>query len=200
MGNSSSLITLSDAATNELREALKQASPGEVVRFSVGRRFHHGLQLGLAQPGDVIVDAGGLEVHIDADSAKRATGARIDFLPGKEGGFRIENPNEPPRVHVMLPPELKAWIDAGAKLELIDVRPADEREKAAIPGHRAIDESRDYVDALSKDTVLVFYCHRGSRALKAAAQYVELGFLKVYNLAGGIDDWSAMVDDSIPRY
>jgi len=31
-------------------------------------------------------------------------------------------------------------------------------------------------------------------------RFLELGFTRVYNVAGGIDAWSTDVDPSIPRY
>jgi Fe/S biogenesis protein NfuA len=46
------------------------------------------------EPGDVVFDAGGFLVMVDAASAERLRGATIDYLeaPGG-GGFEVKNPN-----------------------------------------------------------------------------------------------------------
>ena len=43
---------------------------------------------------DVVVDAGGFKVFIDARSAPNLSGATVDYVEGPQGsGFRFENPN-----------------------------------------------------------------------------------------------------------
>jgi monothiol glutaredoxin len=98
-------------------------------------------------------------------------------------------------------PALKAMIDGGAAFELIDVRTEWERDLAKIEGSRLLDqEYHDYLLTLDRATPLVFQCHHGIRS-QAAAQYCEgLGFTDLFNLSGGIDAWSQLVDPSIPRY
>jgi len=201
MATSGMSIELTEAAARTLRAAQQQAGGSEVIRFSVDPEFRHRLEIGPPAPGDVIADAQGLAVHVSADSARRASGSRVDFVPGKEGGFRVDNPNELPRVRVIRSFELKHRLSSGEKLELIDVRSAEEREKAKIEGSRALDLSAvAYLDALPKDTMLVFYCHWGNRAAKTAASFLLKGFRRVHNLAGGLDEWSITVDPSVPRY
>ena len=51
-----------------------------------------------------------------------------------------------------------------------------------------------------KSQPLLIQCHHGGRSARAAAWLLSQGFADVTNLAGGIDAWSALVDDSIPRY
>jgi len=48
--------------------------------------------------------------------------------------------------------------------------------------------------------MLVFHCHHGRGARRAAQHYIELGFSNVFNLEGGIDAWSLQVDPNLPRY
>ena len=98
-------------------------------------------------------------------------------------------------------PELKAMLDAGTKFELVDVRTPAERELASIAGARLLDEA--YHDELLKrerDTPLVFQCHYGIRSQGAAEYFRERGFSRLYNLTGGIDAWSILVDPATPRY
>ena len=98
-------------------------------------------------------------------------------------------------------PELKAMIDSGAAFELVDVRTEEERALAKIEGARLLDRAyHDHLLTLDRDTPLVFQCHHGIRS-QAAAEYCRgEGFRNLYNLRGGIDAWSTLVDPSVPRY
>jgi monothiol glutaredoxin len=57
-----------------------------------------------------------------------------------------------------------------------------------------------YLEALDRDTLLVFHCHHGIRSQGAAEHFVAKGFTNVCNVAGGIDAWSLQVDANVPRY
>jgi monothiol glutaredoxin len=98
-------------------------------------------------------------------------------------------------------PALKAMIDSGAPFELVDVRTEWERDIARIEGSRLLDQGyHEYLLALDRSTPLVFQCHHGIRS-QAAAEYCEsLGFTQLFNLSGGIDAWSQLVDPSVARY
>jgi monothiol glutaredoxin len=96
--------------------------------------------------------------------------------------------------------ELKARLDAG-DITLIDVRPPDERARAALTSpFRTLDDGIDALASLPKDTQLAFLCHTGSRSARAADHFRGLGFAKVYNVDGGIDAWSREIDSGVPRY
>ena len=98
-------------------------------------------------------------------------------------------------------PELKALIESGAAIELVDVRTEEERAIAAIDGSRLLDKA--YHDVLllrDRDTPIVFQCHHGIRSQHAAEYFRSQGFSNLYNLRGGIDAWSLLVDPSVPRY
>ena len=53
---------------------------------------------------------------------------------------------------------------------------------------------------LDRATPIVFQCHHGIRSQHAAEYFREQGFTTLYNLQGGIDAWSLLVDPSVPRY
>jgi monothiol glutaredoxin len=98
-------------------------------------------------------------------------------------------------------PELATLLESGEKLELVDVRTDEERALAAIEGARLLDQA--YHDALlqrDRDTLIVFQCHHGIRSQNAAEYFRQHGFTNLYNLQGGIDAWSLLVDPSVPRY
>jgi monothiol glutaredoxin len=124
---------------------------------------------------------------------------RIDFVQGEQGaGFKITNPNEPARVRPLGPKDLKALLDQGKKLALIDVRTDEERAIATIEPSKKLDENE--LAKMDKSTPLVFYCHHGMRSRRAADHFLQQGFQEVYNLEGGIDAWSQTVDPSVKRY
>lgn len=98
-------------------------------------------------------------------------------------------------------PSLKAMIDSGQPFELVDVRTPEERAVAKIEGARLLDKPyHDDLMALDPDTPIVFQCHHGMRSQSAAEYFHEAGFRNLYNLEGGIEAWSRLVDASIPRY
>ena len=104
-------------------------------------------------------------------------------------------------IQQLSPLELKAMLDSAQPFQLIDVRTPEERDIAALPGSRLLDQAyHDALLALDADTPLVFQCHHGIRSQRAAEYFRERGFRRLYNLSGGIDAWSASVDPSIPRY
>ena len=97
--------------------------------------------------------------------------------------------------------ELKALLDSQPALELWDVRTEAERAVARIGGAKLLDnESVEDIEALPRDTLLVFQCHHGIRSHSAAAYFVSKGFTNVCNVVGGIDAWSMHIDPSVPRY
>ncbi len=106
-----------------------------------------------------------------------------------------------PPVRQISATDLQALLGGGAAIELVDVRTEEERAIAAIDGSRLLDQA--YHDALllrDRDTPIVFQCHHGVRSQHAAEYFRHHGFRNLYNLSGGIDAWSLLVDRSVPRY
>jgi monothiol glutaredoxin len=109
--------------------------------------------------------------------------------------------HEPPPIRQVSAPDLKALLESDPAIELVDVRTEEERAMAAIDGSRLLDQA--YHDALlgrDRDTLIVFQCHHGIRSQHAAEYFRREGFRNLYNLRGGIDAWSLLVDPSVPRY
>ena len=109
--------------------------------------------------------------------------------------------SEPPPVQQISAPDLERWLGSGTSIELIDVRTEHERALAHIDGSRLLD--RAYHDELllrDRDAPLVFQCHHGIRSQQAAEYFQHHGFRNVYNLIGGIEAWSMLVDPTVPRY
>jgi monothiol glutaredoxin len=190
-------ITITEGATKAFLAAAEQA-PEDVLRLEVSPAYQYDLYFGPKAAGDVVAKSGELAVHMDPESASRADGLSVDFVQGPSGaGFKISSPHEPPRVKPLSAKELKAMLDKGEKLELIDVRGEDERKLAKIDAAKPFDPAA--LAKLDRNAKLVFHCHHGVRSRNAAEQVLREGFKNVYNLEGGIEAWS-QVDPSVPRY
>lgn len=193
-------LNVTEAAASALKEALA-SEKGVQVRFVVDAAFRPGLDLTPPKSGDLKVQAAGLEILVDRGSAKRSDGVKIDFVPGAQGGFKIENPNQPPQVKQITPAEVQAKIERGEAFEFLDARSDEEQQIAKIEGAKLLTQAvASAVEQMDKDTTLVVHCHHGGRSQAAAEHFVQKGFRNVYNMKGGIDAWSLMVDNTVPRY
>ncbi len=97
--------------------------------------------------------------------------------------------------------QLKAKLDAGEDMLLVDVRESSEHEQGHIRGasliprgilEAAADPSypkhvADLVNARNRQVVL--YCATGGRSAMAAAVLQMMGFTNVVSLAGGYGGW-----------
>lgn len=194
-------ITVTPAAAARLKEYLER-SPGKGLQLTIDAQFEASMGLASISPNAIAAESNGITVYVDLMTAPRADGVTIDLADGPGGSsFKIDNPNAPPPVRQILPQELKKLMDEGRSFEFFDVRNPEERAIARIESARLLDqEAASYIEALPKDTMLVFHCHHGGRSQQAAEHFRGRGFTNVYNLAGGIDAWSVEVDPSVPRY
>ncbi len=109
-----------------------------------------------------------------------------------------------PMVRQIRPEDVKAKLDAGEPVYLLDVRQPEEHAYCRLPGSHLIPlgelpSRAGEVDPPAGSAVVV-YCHHGVRSLSGAAILRQFGHETVYSLAGGIDAWSARIDPSVPRY
>jgi monothiol glutaredoxin len=193
-------VTLTESAKAAFQGYLAEAK-GDSLRLHIDDQYQHDLFLGPPEPGDVVVDASGVALSMDASSARRADGVNIDFVEGPASGFKIHNPNEPPRVRSLTPKELQSMLDRGDAIQLFDVRTPEERAIAKLARARHLDEAgQGVLLGLDRNTPIAFHCHHGVRSRAAAERALQDGFKNVYNLEGGIDAWSQTVDPSVPRY
>ncbi len=100
------------------------------------------------------------------------------------------------------PKELKARLDNGDKLVLLDVREPWENALAKLEGSVLIPLATlpQSLSKLDRNAEIVAYCHHGMRSADATGFLLQQGFTKVKNLVGGIDAWSVQVDSSVARY
>ncbi len=195
-------IKLDGSAIAAIKEASSEAEPGQHLRLELkngGRSID--MYFDAARPSDLRVEQGGITLLFDRASARLANGIAIDFVPGPEGGFKIDNPNLPARPRPMTARELQEHLEKHTPLHLYDVRGAEERAIAAIAAAIPFTEKASAeLSALPKDTMVVFHCHHGVRSQAMAEKWAQQGYRNVYNLRGGIDAFSAEVDPRIPRY
>jgi monothiol glutaredoxin len=193
-------ISLSEAARRELASAIE--SPKECIRLDVSPTFSHDLAVGIPDPRDVIVEAGGVRLSMPRGALRRADGIHIDLVETPDGpAFKIDNPNEPAKVKRISPAELRVRLEREEDLLLLDVRTPSERAIASIDRGRPLDdELRDQLDGGPRDRPIVVYCHHGFRSQRVAENLVSSGFRDVSNLVGGIDAWSMDVDPDVHRY
>jgi monothiol glutaredoxin len=188
--------------TSSARDAIVAARDGEsgALRIEISPQFEYALSIDEPKPADFQIDAGGMLVLLDRQSATRADGLVVDFVNTDSGGFRIENPNEPARVRQLTVRELEPLLGRGG-IELFDVRTEQERQKAKISGAQHFDQAaQEKLAKLDRGTPIYFHCHHGGRSQQAAEHYLRQGFKEVYNVVGGIDAWSQEIDPSVPRY
>ena len=99
--------------------------------------------------------------------------------------------------------ELKAAMDAGADIQLIDVRQPDEYAFAKIDGAKLIPlgEIIARMDELDASRETVVHCKMGGRSARAIEALERSGYTgTMKNLVGGITAWSNEVDPSVPKY
>lgn len=194
-------IRLTDGAASVMRGALEQHADAG-IHLRIDASWQHSLSLGPVTGQELCAALGTLDLYMDPWTASRADGLAIDMEETLQGArFRFDNPNAPPPVRPMTVHTLKAKLDAGEALQLVDVRTTEERGIAAIGAARAWDAGTDqFLDGLPKDALIVFHCHKGGRSAQAAEYLRRKGFTNVHNLTGGIDAWAQEIDPQLPRY
>jgi adenylyltransferase/sulfurtransferase len=102
--------------------------------------------------------------------------------------------------------ELKALLDQGEDLALIDVRNPAEAEVAVIVGSELIplatldsEEVIARIQAIAASRTVYLHCKLGGRSAKAVELLASHG-IDAVNVQGGIDAWSEEIDPSVPRY
>ncbi len=96
------MITLSETAIAKVKEFAGQMpeAEGKDLRIyiqGVGcSGFAYGFTFDERRDGDVVVEAGDINVLVDPQSAPYLQGASVDFVDDHRGsGFTVDNPNTP---------------------------------------------------------------------------------------------------------
>ena len=94
--------------------------------------------------------------------------------------------------------QLKARLDAGEKLHLVDVREPHERTEFNIGGlHIPLGKIQllelDEVEDIKNEEVII-YCRSGNRSGQAALILDQAGFTNTVNVVGGMLNWREKFD------
>lgn len=94
------MMTLTSRATEELGRLLasRADSPTAGLRLAVRRGgcagWQYEMKVAEPEPGDVVVESGGVKVIVAADSMDRLRGCEVDFSDDlTDAGFKVHNPN-----------------------------------------------------------------------------------------------------------
>jgi adenylyltransferase/sulfurtransferase len=99
------------------------------------------------------------------------------------------------------PRDLKARLDKGDDLYILDVREPHEYKICNLNGHLIpLGDLPARVSELDSAREIVAHCRSGVRSGKAVEFLQQAGFRKIWNLKGGILAWSDEVDPSVPKY
>src|SRR5690606_28378036 len=102
------------------------------------------------------------------------------------------------------PAELKARLDRGDALTIVDVREPHEWEIANLEPYGArlipMREIEARLGELDRDAEIVLHCKTGGRSAIVLRQLREAGYTRLWNLKGGILAWVDEVDPSLPKY
>lgn len=193
-------VTISDSAVEAFRGVAGEAGD-DVLRLSIDAKFINDLFFGPREPNDIVITANGVTLAMDANTARRANGLKIDYVEGPDAiGFKLDNPNQSPHIKGVRPAEVRQMLEKKERFEFIDVRRESERATARVDASRLLDEHYEAeILTMPNDTRLVFMCHHSSRAQSTAQLFYDRGFTNVWYVVGGIDAWSTM-DPSVPRY
>lgn len=111
---------------------------------------------------------------------------------------------EADQLQEVTPVDVKVKLDSKSDFFLLDVREPSEYEIAKIEGstliplgelaHR-LEEIEQY-----KEKEMVVHCKFGGRSAQACEILKAHGFKNVWNMSGGINEWSNEVDSSVPQY
>ena len=104
--------------------------------------------------------------------------------------------------------ELNDWLSKNADLTVVDVREQQELAIAPFPHpvmHLPLSDAETWMgtidEVLPQGGSIVVLCHAGVRSWNFGCWLLEnRPSLDVWNLEGGIDAWSVMVDSAVPRY
>lgn len=112
---------------------------------------------------------------------------------------------DPVGFHEISPVEYVKRIEGGWMPFLLDVRSADEEQIASIDGTALRIRHLSVPNRMSEiptEEDVVIYCRTGGRSAAVARFLSESGWPdgSVYNLSGGIHEWSDTIDSEIAKY
>jgi adenylyltransferase/sulfurtransferase len=98
--------------------------------------------------------------------------------------------------------QLKARLDRGEEVFILDVRNPEEFQICRIPGSTLLPLPQLGLrfGELDPGRATVVHCKSGMRSARAIQFLRQQGFTRLQNLKGGILAWAERIDPSLPRY
>ena len=97
------------------------------------------------------------------------------------------------QIEVVSVAEVSQALQQENKIQLVDVRTPEEYAEGKIADAINInvlgDDFMTEIEKLDKEKPVYIYCKSGKRSSMAAKKMSELGFVKIYDLNGGITSW-----------
>jgi len=92
--------------------------------------------------------------------------------------------------------KVESLLKSDKSIQLVDLRTPQELQATGfIDGAQNINfNSPDFsaqMSKLDKNKPVMVYCAAGSRSGRSVPQLVKMGFAKVYNYTGGMNDWKS---------
>lgn len=85
--------------------------------------------------------------------------------------------------------------ESNADFVILDVRTPEEYATERIAGSVLLDfyadDFEDELDELDKSKTYLVYCRSGNRSSQSMTIMEDLGFIKIYDMGGGINQWKA---------
>ena len=126
-------------------------------------------------------------------------------MPAHDRSLYVSNDNgDREFVPQISPVELKARLDKGDNLVILDVREVHEWDISNLSHLGAVlipkGEVVERMSELDTAREMIVQCRSGARSAAVIRELRKHGFKKMWNLDGGINRWAKEVDDSIPIY
>jgi adenylyltransferase/sulfurtransferase len=116
-------------------------------------------------------------------------------------GLKKKNDEKP--IETITAVELKARLDRGEEIQLIDIREPHERAIVKFPGAivMPLGQLQRRKDELNPEIDSVFLCKIGQRSILGIRALEEAGYTgRLLNLQDGLNAWAREVDKSMPIY
>jgi hydroxyacylglutathione hydrolase len=180
-----------DARTNEQFDEAHIPGALSVSAYDTG--FATKVAETVPSEAELIVVAASDGYELEAAKLLASVGIRArGYLQGGMTAWRLESrPVE--RIEIIEVDELRARMDIGERLALIDVRGQGEWAEGHIPGslHVPFEEISDRLGELPKDHELATICSGGKRSGLAASILQRAGRRVLHVAYGGVKSWAA---------
>ena len=131
------------------------------------------------------------------------------MTPDQPAQFELDDRGLPVNYRFMegwelTPRQVRAALDAGDELVLLDCRTPAEHQLVHLPGSVLIpiQEAPQRLNELQSlaDRKVVVYCHHGVRSLRMTSFLRQQGWTNVHSMAGGIDLWAVDIEPGMTGY